>query len=79
MGILAIIDAPKIFGKNLTRKEWRDLVRGAIQAALQDEEKFGADCPFNWDEVRRQFPQLTLVEFVDACGRLSHQKTSTER
>jgi hypothetical protein len=73
MGIFAGVFDPKIHGFNCAYKEWQELVRQAIEGALQDEQEWGERYSLDWDELRRQFPQLTLVEFVDACGRLSRR------
>jgi hypothetical protein len=75
MGFLASVCEPHIYGASCTRDEWREFLQRAILSSLQDEEEWGRHYAFVWAEFRRDFPQLTLREFVIACGEVATHPT----
>jgi hypothetical protein len=79
MGALSNIGIPQVHGLNCTHEEWQDAVRLAIQGALQDEEDWGRSIESWGNELRQEFPQLTIREFVNVCGRLADPATDTDR
>jgi hypothetical protein len=74
MGFLASIFDPHVYGVNCTCGEWREFLQQAILGALEDEVEWG-HYEFNWTEFSRDFPQLTLREFVAACGEVAQRPT----
>jgi hypothetical protein len=79
MGALSNIGIPQVHGLNCTHEEWQDAVRSAIRGALQDEEEWGRSIKYWGNDLHREFPQLTIREFVNACGRLADLATETGR
>lgn len=71
MGYLASVLEPHIHGANCTREEWQEFLQRAIISSLEDEQEWRRHYQFDWVYFRRDFPQLTLREFVIACGEVA--------